>query len=370
MPVTVYVWYYNESFISRHTLGHAGLRVQTVNGGDTYITWLPGGSAVKSSLPTSTYRANATLGFKYVNYQGTLRHTQNIMSAPTDGRPPQQRFPTVTAADEVATFGDSVAGVDLPEYRFDDFTHRLTIGIYPEPILSWWDAMMLLPPNDPRRLFKVGSTEQNCVSTVMKALCRGGLGGFVAPPKNWIYNDVCWLNSWLDQARSKISEMQQDFDRVHPAARDLSQGHVREMDPIIPTVSDWRTMSDKNIRRTFGSWGYASRTGPIAAIDQLLSVYHGQRKLNNQAKHIQNVCLQQIFYQCLKHSTDKPKSDRHDAIRQLFNIVSDKLSNFEWEPLGRESLLLDDDAAQALEDEVSRQSLALNRGSRQSFGAP
>jgi hypothetical protein len=220
--------------------------------------------------------------------------------------------------------------------------------------------MLLLPPNDPRRLFEVGSTEQNCVSTVMKALCRGGLGGFVAPPKNWIYNNVCWLNSWMDQARSKISVMQQDFDRVHPAARELSQGHVREMDPIIPTVSDWRAMSDKNIRRTFGSWGYASRTGPIAAIDQLLSVYHGRRTLNNQAKKSQNVCLQQVFYQGLKPSTDTPRSDRHDAIRQLFNIVSDKLSNFEWEPLRRESLLLDDDAAQALEDEMSRQS----------FGAP
>lgn len=72
---------------------------------------------MKGSLPMSMNRASVTLGFKYVNYQGTLRYAQNIMSPPTDGRPPQQRFPTVTAADEVTTFGDSVAGVISPNTR-------------------------------------------------------------------------------------------------------------------------------------------------------------------------------------------------------------------------------------------------------------
>lgn len=205
-------------------------------------------------------------------------------------------------------------------------------GLFTKEIEQWWQGLMALPPEHPRRQFRLLSTGsdanlRNCCVTVVEALKIGGLETYAEPPTNIVFQGSNTLVRWVRECQARIDELntqrnliisQPDW-QVTPALHNgVAQPDLAD-EYDLPTLPVWKKLSEvKASLRT----GLARRHEEVARIDVLLPQYHAARAARSQPHAVPwFTLLTQIQQQCFMHLAGKPTSVRRAAVMGLAKQV-------------------------------------------------
>lgn len=211
----------------------------------------------------------------------------------------------------------------------DGNIHRPGLNI--RGVLAWWLAFKNAYA-DPGYTY-VSST-RNCASIVMRALMAGEAAFYY----RWSMSGRPWgqaaivtpaaAGRYAEQVRLGIVRHQKEHGRFWHEKLAWQAANRRELvamsafhgdgEPELPTRQQWIAISNTNVRMAI----VARRTGPTAAIDDLLERYHNSVPwdcpggVDHRAAY-----LGEIFKYCGEYFSQKPNGDRTDAVVALANQV-------------------------------------------------
>lgn len=305
MTISVHIWWAEDGTYRWLGAAHAAMTVETTEFGEQYVTWNSRGGGV--AMPqlgfekithnkidykrniNQNYRSNRGYGLpnKHIAFNDIVTLRQEILDC--------RREPETTFIKEI----------NLDHSRFE-------YGVDAEMISRWWNTKLKLEPEDPKRVFDIFSTELNCVSIVMEGLLFGGLGCYAPIPKNWKYNSGHDLNRWVLAATSEIARLNdQKHDLlIYPEILQKALRFALFSNEDLTKFEDWKSNSNKNIYNPL-----AGRYQQVANIDQLIKEYHAIAP-NTHEMDRESILLR-IYNNAITHLTQKPNSDRRDAVLDI-----------------------------------------------------
>ena len=308
---------------------HAGLEL--IDGiSKTYVTWDGGGPNNRSlgAGPSgASFRGQAhwRLGHVLVKDRNGAEVINQDKNGELVGPVTRRRdgFRRHKITDEPLFRGDDAYACDITvrDESTHDFTQiKILWGLSIKPIEKWWQELLCMSPNDPKRIYsKLGTMEDfdkgkgtNCCGMTALALGIGGLSSFAKPPSNIIYQGSRTLIDWVEKAVEKIDTLN--------AQREL----IRSAPEYANTIA-WDTLP------TFKVWEAASkvmigwRKDQIAKIDTILkagvpSVPQQRSSFANVLGSDQNSLFEkyaELYGHCFDHLAMKPTSDRRKAVLKL-----------------------------------------------------
>jgi hypothetical protein len=159
----------------------------------------------------------------------------------------------------------------------------------------------------------------------MRALIAGEAAFFLKTPDVWFSFSPRDVADYAAALKTEIIRANADYDRYFNSKLEWQARNRREMHmhpptgtTELPTVDQWKRMSDANV--TFAS--LSRRREQNAEIDRLLGQYHAQLPWENSGgaeKRLEHMKL--IFQQIGSYIAAKPKGDRLNAMLALGQIV-------------------------------------------------
>lgn len=303
--------------------GHAALKIMRASGEKYYITWLASRSGCSAStgsggmFTSQSAEAPKCLGFTTIRN----RHTGAVEPNPdalgsgneftyyADKRANAPRFGLNGPYDSIS----ATYKFEVPVMKVVAVTPTDNVfGINVDTIARWWKHLLSLPPGHPRRRYGMFSTEQNCCGVVVQALLKGGLGAYVDPPENFIYQGARTLLSWVRRAVDEINKMNQESQKVAIMIQGMPPLLPQEV--RMPTLDEWKSMSSLKKWYQFGR-----RIEQVARIDTLIPKYHQAVAQNDSKEMLRN--LVEIHAQVFSHLVLKPDSNRREGVMKLGQIV-------------------------------------------------
>lgn len=307
----------------KHVLGagHGGLEVEDDSGKTFYVTWLPansGGSIAQKRLFTlQGMEANKKVGFKTIRDRTTGQVVANDQARGTGKEVNLQSDMAAHNFMNPNFHANGVVGpphymIDLPARKLPPREGEDLFGVSIRGIKRYWKKLLALPPDHPERNYGMLSTTRNCNAVVAEALMAGGLWMYATPPDNTFFQDARTLLRWVETARDRIEAMNNEYNTIAPQLA-RSGGLLNPQEQTIPTLKEWQTESDKGI----SFW--SRRIEQVATLDFLITLYHQAHASEDRCKEYQVLMAMQV--QIYSHLTQKPKSDRRQAVLNLARRV-------------------------------------------------
>lgn len=341
------------------TNGHAAILMDgSVESADaaakTYISWWPAGPALKGP-PTPFSRRpggertllsdmrneisnNAQVGLhrgQFAPRQGQVmvsaEHLE-ISSGPLSvldhaGVEEAGRFMALLGDDEADGGGLHKQWVQFPTEIVSLHTEgNGELGLNAQAMLAWWRAFRTAHQQalHGESGYQFVSTLHNCASIVMRALIAGEAAFFLKPPAPWVTFSPRDVADYAVALKAAIIRANTDYDRYFNSKLEWQGRNRREMHmhpptaaTELPTVDQWKTMSDANV--TFAS--FSRRREQNAEIDRLLGQYHAQLPWDGGGADMRLAYMSEIFKQVGSYIAAKPKGDRLNAMLALGQIV-------------------------------------------------
>lgn len=201
------------------------------------------------------------------------------------------------------------------------------LGLNARAMLAWWKAFRSAHKHElvgRKSGYKFVSTLHNCSSIVMRALIAGEAAFFKKPPIRWFVMSPRDVADYAEALKTKIIRANVDYDRYFNSKLEWQGRNRREMHmhpptatTELPTVEQWKRMSDANV--TFSS--ISRRRGQNAEIDRLLGQYHAQLPWDGGGADNRLGLMAEIFKWIGSYIACKPKGDRLNAMLALGQIV-------------------------------------------------
>jgi hypothetical protein len=310
--------------------GHGGLEVEDDRGDKFYVTWMPankGGSVAQKRL----FTLQGTEAHKRVGF-ATIRDRATGKIVPNDTARGSGKEVNLAADSWAHRFfhPDKDYGkygfpappnhkIELPAALLPPRAGGNLFGVSIPGIKRYWEALLALPPDHPERLFGMLSTTRSCNGVVTEALLSGGLWMYATPPDNTLFQDARTLLRWAETGRDRIEEMNNEYKAIGPQLA-LSAGLLNPHEQTIPTLKEWQAASDKGV----SFW--SRRIEQVAALDQLITLYHQARARDDRPAECRLLMAMQV--QIYSHLSRKPKSDRRQAVLDLARRVYAVLGQF------------------------------------------
>lgn len=320
----------------------------------TYISWWPAGAALKGPTTPISRRPggertllsdmrneignNTQLGLHAGRF--TARSGQvmvsveplNVSSGPLSvldhaSVAEHQQFMDLLGADEADGGGLHKQWVQFPTEIVSLHTEgNGELGLNSHAMLTWWRAFRTAHQQalHGESGYQFVSKLHNCASIVMRALIAGEAAFFLKPPRPWAYFSPRDVADYAAALKTEIIRANADYDRYFNSKLEWQARNRREMHmhpptatTELPTVEQWRRMSDANVK--FAS--LSRRREQNAEIDRLLGQYHAQLPWDGGGADNRLVYMSEIFKQIGSYIAAKPKGDRLDAMLALGQIV-------------------------------------------------
>ena len=319
-----------------HVIGanHAGLELDTDDEGSTYVTWDGAGRNQRSVGCGPSFKGQVAWRLGHQQRKGRDGNIENneyarMTTAADEGFTKEGAFQNPKFHGFPA-YSCDIPVSDLAEQGFDNFTGANNLwGLSIEPIRDWWETIMAMSPDDPKRIYsKLGTWEDfdkgkgtNCCGMVALALGIGGLSGFAEPPSNIIYQGSRTLITWVEKAVKQINKLNTERNLIlsQPGYRDANAWNT------LPSLEAWKAES----KVTFGG-----RKDQIAEIDKILgggtrpqkASYSTLVSVLSAAASADLKKYVDLYELCFNHLVSKPTSDRRRAVLKLAKTV-EKVSN-------------------------------------------
>jgi len=209
--------------------------------------------------------------------------------------------------------------------------NRTRPGLNIRGVLSWWLAFKNAYA-DPG--YKYVSATRNCASVVQRALMAGEAAFYY----RWSISGRPWGQSaivtpaavgrYAEQVRVGVEHHQRELPRFWHEKLAWQAANRRELiamsqshgfgEPELPSKKEWIRISNTNVKMSI----VARRTGPTAAIDELIERYHTALPWEcDEGADYRCEYLSEIFKQCGDYFAQKPRGDRTEAMIALANQV-------------------------------------------------
>ena len=320
----------------------------------TYISWWPAGAALKGPTTPISRRpggertllsdmrneiGNSTqLGLRAGRF--APRSGQVMVSAePLDissgplnvldhaSAAEHQQFMDLLTADEADGGGLHKQWVQFPTEIVSLHTEgNGELGLNAHAMLTWWRAFRTAHQQalHGESGYQFVSKLHNCASIVMRALIAGESAFFLNPPGAWFSFSPRDVADYAAALKTEIIRANADYDRYFNSKLEWQARNRREMHmhpptatTELPTVDQWKRMSDANVRFA----AISRRREQNAEIDRLLGQYHAQLPWDGGGADNRLVYMSEIFKQIGSYIAAKPKGDRLDAMLALGQIV-------------------------------------------------
>ena len=320
----------------------------------TYISWWPAGAALKGPTTPISRRpggertllsdmrneiGNSTqLGLRAGRF--APRSGQVMVSAePLDissgplnvldhaSAAEHQQFMDLLTADEADGGGLHKQWVQFPTEIVSLHTEgNGELGLNAHAMLTWWRAFRTAHQQalHGESGYQFVSKLHNCASIVMRALIAGESAFFLKPPGAWFSFSPRDVADYAAALKTEIIRANADYDRYFNSKLEWQARNRREMHmhpptatTELPTVDQWKRMSDANVRFA----AISRRREQNAEIDRLLGQYHAQLPWDVGGADNRLVYMSEIFKQIGSYIAAKPKGDRLDAMLALGQIV-------------------------------------------------
>lgn len=200
------------------------------------------------------------------------------------------------------------------------------VGLNANAMMTWWrgfrDAHKEQLQGDSG--YRFVSKLHNCSSIVMRALIAGEAPFFAKPPDPWMYFSPRDVTDYARKLQKAIWLANSDYQKYFSSKLAWQAIHRREMHmhpPAatfeMPTVEQWKAMSDANVRFA----RFSRRREQNAEIDNLLGRYHAFPDWDQGGAVSRLVHLRAIFSQVGSYLAAKPKGDRLNAMLNLGQII-------------------------------------------------
>ena len=200
------------------------------------------------------------------------------------------------------------------------------LGLNAHAMLTWWRAFRTAHQQalHGESGYQFVSTLHNCASIVMRALIAGEAAFFLKPPTAWVTFSPRDVADYAAALKTEIIRANADYNRYFNSKLEWQARNRREMHmhpptatTELPTVDEWKRMSDANV--TFAA--LSRRREQNAEIDRLLGQYHAQLPWDGGGADYRLEYMKQIFQQIGSYIAAKPKGDRLNAMLALGQIV-------------------------------------------------
>lgn len=200
------------------------------------------------------------------------------------------------------------------------------LGLNAHAMLAWWRAFRTAHQHalHGESGYQFVSTLHNCASIVMRALIAGEAAFFLKPPAPWVTFSPRDVANYAAALKTAIIRANADFDRYFTSKLEWQGRNRREMHmhpptttTELPTVDQWKTMSDANVKFA----AFSRRREQNAEIDRLLARYHAQLPWDGGGADDRLVYMSEIFKQVGSYIAAKPNGDRLNAMLALGQIV-------------------------------------------------
>ena len=320
----------------------------------TYISWWPAGAALKGPTTPISRRPGGerTLLSDMRNEigEGTQRGLADGRFAPRAGQvsalaaeldvssgpltfldyagaAEHERFINTLFADEADGGGTHKQWVQFPTEIISLHAEgNGALGLNAHAMLTWWRGFRTAHQQalHGESGYQFVSTLHNCASIVMRALIAGEAAFFKKPPDAWVTFSPRDVADYAAALKTEIIRANADYDRYFNSKLDWQARNRREMHmhpptatTELPTVDQWKRMSDANV--TFAA--ISRRREQNAEIDRLLGRYHAQLPWDAGGADERLVYMAEIFKQIGSYIAAKPKGDRLNAMLALGQIV-------------------------------------------------
>jgi hypothetical protein len=363
MPQDLDILCWTHVGLSGRTNGHAAILMDgSVESADpavnaaakTYISWWPAGAAIKGPTTPVSRRPggertlfsdvrneisnNAQLGLRAGRFAArpgqanVFVDTLDVSSGPLSvldqaSAAEHQQFMDVLDADEADGGGMHKQFVQFPTEIVSLHTESHgELGLNAHAMLTWWRAFRSAHHQglQGESGYQFISTLHNCASIVMRALIAGEAAFFLKPPRPWAYfspRDVADYAAALKTAiiRANVEYRTYFNSKLEWQARNRQEMHMHPPTPTteLPSVNEWKRMSDANVRFA----AISRRREQNAEIDRLLGLYHAQLPWDGGGGDTRLVYMSEIFKQIGSYIAAKPKGDRLNAMLALGQIV-------------------------------------------------
>jgi len=320
----------------------------------TYISWWPAGAALKGPTTPISRRpggertllsdvrneiGNSTqLGLHAGRFTGRSGQVNvyaerlDVSSGPLSvlghASPAElQQFMDLLGADEADGGGLHKQWVQFPTEIVSLHTEgNGELGLNSHAIMTWWRAFRTAHQQalHGESGYQFVSKLHNCASIVMRALIAGEAAFFLKPPSAWFSFSPRDVADYAASLKTEIIRANADYDRYFNSKLEWQARNRREMHmhpptatTELPTVDQWKRMSDTNVRLA----AFSRRREQNAEIDRLLGLYHAQLPWAGGGADNRLVFMSEIFKQIGSYIAAKPKGDRLDAMLALGQIV-------------------------------------------------
>ena len=201
------------------------------------------------------------------------------------------------------------------------------LGLNAHAMLTWWRAFRSAHEAElqGKSGYQFISKLYNCASIVMRTLIAGEAAFFLKPPNALSYYSPRDVADYAKALKHEIILANCSFQRYFVSKQEWQRQNRREMHrhpptatTDLPTVGEWRQMSDENIK-----WrAFARRRGQTAEIDRLLGRYHAAPAWDaDGGQMIRLGVMSVMFEQIGSYIAAKPKGDRLNAMLALGQII-------------------------------------------------
>jgi hypothetical protein len=200
------------------------------------------------------------------------------------------------------------------------------LGLNAHAMLTWWRGFRTAHQQalHGESGYQFVSTLHNCASIVMRALIAGESAFFLKPPTAWVTFSPRDVADYAAALKNEIIRANADYSRYFNSKLEWQAQNRREMHmhpptatTELPTVDQWKRMSDANVRFA----ALSRRREQNAEIDRLLGQYHAQLPWDGGGADYRLEYMKQIFQQIGSYIAAKPKGDRLNAMLALGQIV-------------------------------------------------
>jgi hypothetical protein len=238
-----------------------------------------------------------------------------------------ERFMDLLFADEADGGGSHKQWVQFPTEIIGLHTEgNGELGLNADAMLTWWRAFRTAHHQalQGESGYQFVSTLHNCASIVMRALIAGESAFFKKPPDAWVTFSPRDVADYAAALKTAIIRANADYDRYFNSKLEWQARNRREMHmhpptatTELPTVDQWKRMSDTNVRFA----AISRRREQNAEIDRLLGQYHAQLPWDGGGADERLAYLSEIFKQIGSYIAAKPKGDRLNAMLALGQLV-------------------------------------------------
>jgi hypothetical protein len=200
------------------------------------------------------------------------------------------------------------------------------LGLNAHAMLTWWRGFRSAHKQElhGESGYQFVSTLHNCASIAMRALIAGESAFFLKPPTAWVTFSPRDVADYAAALKTEIIRANADYSRYFNSKLEWQAQNRREMHmhpptatTELPTVDQWKRMSDANVRFA----ALSRRREQNAEIDRLLGQYHAQLPWDGGGADNRLVYMSEIFKQIGSYIAAKPKGDRLNAMLALGQVV-------------------------------------------------